>query len=853
MTIWDMTVWAPWSTADRSIDPTPASLVRLGDLGRPARLVGADTPVSAVDLMFNEDASLRAVVLTDGSGALTLVDRLWFGYLMSGPLGFGRVLHTRSRMGDLELPGSVVLGFDTGIDEAALEVLTRGHGTSTLDGLVAVGPGGLVRVVQVRAVFEGLSRSFAHQSMHDPLTGLPNRLHLMHRQRSLGPGELRALLYVDLDRFKDVNDRHGHDAGDEVLVEFAARLRESCRHEDAVVRLGGDEFAVLVGDGLSDIQLRHLAERLVLLAADPFTVRDQGGGERSVSIGASVGTATTESLEAHEHVSSIEVLLKKADLAMYRAKAQGRGRVQAFELDRAAVESEAQARYARNGLERSLRAAIDNGAIQVHHQPIVDLADGRVVHLEALARWSDPAHGTVPPDVFVPLAEQGGMIGDLGRLVLRTACRDAVAWTTPSTSGDEPGPQVDEGRTSPGVAVNVSALQLDDGFVGAVAAVLDQSGLAADRLVLEITESTQLVNVPDSVRVLSRLRSMGIRIALDDFGTGKSSLELLRTLPLDIVKIDRGFVQAMSRSGADRVLLRLIIDAAHALGLTVCAEGVEEAEQLAALRRMGVDTAQGWLLGRPSPAAGLDLTSRDTTRECTTTDADLDGAHDGSFTVLTGSDCVVQYVSTAVADVLGLPATQLVGTPVTDWLHPDDVSVALGWVPQVDGHGERVVRVRHASGAPRWLRVRSEARPDDSGARAVLSRCRDVTSLVQAELRTSQLESTFMRVFDDAPTGMALSDLDGQLLRVNDAFADMVGVSAGSLRGCTVRSITHPGDQHRDSEELRAQAGGVSGGTSREKRYRYRDGTYVRARVTTSVVPDESGQPRQIVAHIVPR
>jgi diguanylate cyclase (GGDEF)-like protein len=459
-----------------------------------------------------------------------------------------------------------------------------------------------VGVAHVPSIFERLARQYAYQAWHDPLTKLPNRQYLMDQielreepRTSAGGDWHEVFFYIDLDRFKDVNDHLGHAAGDQVLVQFADRLCACARPGDVVVRLGGDEFAILTADLLTVEQSTAFAEQLVREAASPFvvTVTDVLGAvtEQVVTIGASVGVARSDRSRPSLAVTSLEVLLKQADLAMYRAKEHGRGRAAQYEPQMGARLGSTEELRERRAMERRLRKAIEQGGLTIHYQPVVDLPSGRVSGVEALVRWDDPALGRVPADEFVVLAEATGLILDLGEWVLRTACGELSALRLP-----DGGPELT-------LAVNVSPIQLAaPGFVEVVDRALADSGLPGHRLCLEITETAAIADLRQTTVLLSELRRLGVQIALDDFGTGHSSLTMLRTLPVTIIKIDRSFVEDIAHSTKDATLVRLVIETAHTLGLKVCAEGVEDSDQAQKLVAMGCDTAQGWFFSRPEPS-----------------------------------------------------------------------------------------------------------------------------------------------------------------------------------------------------------------------------------------------------------
>ncbi|MGY1651170.1 putative bifunctional diguanylate cyclase/phosphodiesterase [Geodermatophilus sp. SYSU D01119] len=439
---------------------------------------------------------------------------------------------------------------------------------------------------------EELQFALAHRATHDPLTELPNRAQALtlvtsalHRARR--SGETTGLLFVDLDGFKGVNDGHGHAAGDTVLREVAARMRARVRPGDVVCRLGGDEFVVLVEPAGTERDLVELAERLIAAVSEPI---DLGG--TPVAIGASIGIAVSR-----DGGADADVLFAEADTAAYRAKQRGRGRAELFDdaLRRQLAE--------RAETEAAITAALTDGGMRLHYQPVVDVAGQRLHGFEALVRWERDGR-MVPPDEFVPVAEASRLICDVDRWVLHEATRQLAAWRAAS-----PPPA---GEPEPTMAVNVSGRHLTDRRVVAdVADALAASGLPAHLLVLEVTE-TVLVDDPVAMTHLAELRALGVSIAIDDFGTGYTSIGQLRHMPVHTLKIDRSFVT--SPDPGQQELVALVIRAAHTFGLTVVAEGVEEPAQLERLREQGCDHAQGYLFHRPLPVgeAGALLRSEPT-------------------------------------------------------------------------------------------------------------------------------------------------------------------------------------------------------------------------------------------------
>jgi diguanylate cyclase (GGDEF)-like protein/PAS domain S-box-containing protein len=420
-----------------------------------------------------------------------------------------------------------------------------------------------------------------HEALHDPLTGLPNRRMLMERlSAALDRGRRRgggpALLFMDLDRFKLVNDSLGHPVGDQLLTAVAERLRPCAGDADTVARFGGDEFAVLLETGSAEAATRTAAAIQRALAA-PVGL---GGYEvvTSASIGIAVATAQTDGPEA---------LLRSADAAMYRAKSRGPGGCEVYDRAMHALA------LARLRTETELRGALVRGEITPHYQPIVSLATGRITGVEALARWRHPERGWVQPGEFVGVAEESGAILELGRRVLLQACRDAGAWAQALAC-------------DVGVSVNLSVKQLAQAdLVDQVRRALDDTGCDPARLRLEITESVLVENAEGAASTLSRLKELGLRVLMDDFGTGYSSLSALHRLPVDGLKVDRSFVAAMGRDGRAGELVASVIALAHALGLEVVAEGIERPDQLAGLRALGCDAAQGFLFSPAVDAASL--------------------------------------------------------------------------------------------------------------------------------------------------------------------------------------------------------------------------------------------------------
>ena len=426
-----------------------------------------------------------------------------------------------------------------------------------------------------------------HRVGRDSLTGLPNREvfteELAHALERHAHSRLHlGVLFIDVDSFKQINDSVGHEAGDRLLVEAAARLRSSLRTGDVVARLGGDEFAVLLELLETEGEAVGIARRVIGAFEEPF---DVGSGPIEVTI--SVGLAT-----AHDAERPADRMIHDADIAMYCAKATGRNMFATFDDDlRAQVDR-------RLAVEGDLRAALEAGELEVNYQPVVSLSDGSVAAFEALLRWSHSEWGNIPPAEFIPLAEANGLIVPIGAWVLASSLRQLAHWRADGADI--------------GISVNLSPRQLaDEGVVRMVAGLLAETDTPAQALCLEITETAVLAEPIRAATRLAELRRLGVRIAFDDFGTGYSSLRHLSQLPVDVIKLDRTFVSALSRHDAqpNRAILVAVVSAARELGISMVAEGVEDAEQLAELHNAGCDFAQGFLFAPARPADSVTLSS----------------------------------------------------------------------------------------------------------------------------------------------------------------------------------------------------------------------------------------------------
>jgi diguanylate cyclase (GGDEF)-like protein len=441
---------------------------------------------------------------------------------------------------------------------------------------------------QARADLQDTSDRSREAALHDPLTGLANRVLMIERLehaflRGRRSNKTSAVLFIDLDHFKAVNDAHGHQAGDQLLRAVGERLTNVLRPDDTLARLYGDEFVILCEDLDRPSQINAIATRVDAALLQPFAL-----SEVELSITASIGIAFTG-----RGNDAPEQLLHEADRAMYRTKRQSIETRQLFDLRELHL-AEDQAR-----LKNALPGACGRGELYLDYQPIVSAADGQLTAVEALLRWKHPSRGLISPTVVVPLAEQSGLILEIGRWVLQQAWSDRQRWHKNQTD-------------HLGMSVNVSAYQLmSPGFADTVETVLNQTSTDPRLLTLEVTESIFVRDGQRALFVLNDLRDIGVKLALDDFGTGYSSLGYLKKFPVDIVKIDRTFVAEVQQDPASHTIVAAFIALAHNLGMTVVSEGVETAEQHHELSRLGCDSCQGFYFARPMPASSLDTLIQD--------------------------------------------------------------------------------------------------------------------------------------------------------------------------------------------------------------------------------------------------
>ncbi|RWX81592.1 EAL domain-containing protein [Neorhizobium lilium] len=465
--------------------------------------------------------------------------------------------------------------------EAALKGSTANQNTLLLDDRVIkishqpMDNGGYVATHEDVTEAVRAEEQIKYMAGHDPLTGLPNRALLREKiDRELAvSGKTTALLCLDLDRFKEVNDTLGHAVGDVLLKAVADRLTACLRKGDSIARLGGDEFVVFQTDVESRDQASALAQRIIDVIDEVFIIDG-----KPVRIGVSIGIAI-----APDDGDVAESLLRHADTALYKAKANGRGTYCFFETAMDANRQE------RRELEILLQQAVETQQFEIYYQPQVDTNSERVVGFEALLRWHHPERGIISPTEFIPLAEETGLIVPIGEWVLRQACKDAASWPTDIS-----------------VAVNLSPVQFKSQTLAhAVISALSDSGLSASRLELEITESVLLTDNDTALATLHHIRSLGVRIAMDDFGTGYSSLSYLRLFPFDKIKIDQSFIRELGTSKDCAAIVKAVVDLGASLGITTTAEGVETTEQLSRVREQGCGEIQGYLFGKPLPLSSV--------------------------------------------------------------------------------------------------------------------------------------------------------------------------------------------------------------------------------------------------------
>lgn len=546
------------------------------------------------EILRRSEARFRPLVQSS-SDVIAVVDE-GYAFRYASP-----AIRQLAEIGPEEAAGRSVLGLAADADKPSFEafladVHSRPNFTSATEVKLAVGESRYAQVVctnrlrdpdvkglvlNIRDISErkSLEEQLRHQAFHDPLTGLSNRLlfmerleHALMRARRNGNQKV-SVLYMDIDRFKNVNDDLGHTFGDNLLCEVAARLSKSLRAGDTAARLGGDEFAVLLEEAADAEHAQQTAERVLEEMERPFEVEGQ-----TVNITASIGVVIADAI-----TMTAEEVLRDADVAMYDAKEHGRARVQVFEprMKRTLVE--------KLKLLNDLSGAIERDEFVVHYQPVLDLASEEVKGFEALVRWNHPTRGLLHPSAFIEAAEETGVIQALGKMVLSQATKQAKEWHTKF-----------ESMADMSMSVNVSPKQLQrPDFTAIVAEALRESGLEGRHLIVEITENVLLPDPARVAHVLEGIRKLGVRVALDDFGTGYSSLSYVGRFPIDILKIDRGFIEELDTGDKERTLVQTVIDLGRTLDLETVAEGIEREEQLARLRSLDCAQGQGYLFAHP--------------------------------------------------------------------------------------------------------------------------------------------------------------------------------------------------------------------------------------------------------------
>jgi diguanylate cyclase (GGDEF)-like protein len=527
---------------------------------------------------FDQDSGLFAVAIVDAEHRpIGLINR--FKFLERLATRFGRELVLKKPVTELMELDPLILDEVTHIDELGTRLMSQQH-RYVFDGFIVtrnekysgLGTG------LIRALTERRHAELQQMALHDMLTGLPNRSlfeqHLADTMAAAGHGDGVAVLFLDLDRFKEINDTFGHRFGDLVLCGISQRLRAAVRQSDLVARLSGDEFAIVLPNIREPEDAAAVARVLLTSCVSPLLIEG-----REVVVSCSIGVAIHP-----QHGATSEALVRAADTAQYHAK-ESRNSWQAYHCDMQ------EWRSSTPGLS-ALRQALEQGQLNVHYQPIVSLQSGKVHSVEALIRWQH-ATGPVAAADIVTLAETSGLIAPLTEFVVRSSFAQMRDWTA-------------QGHDALRLAINISAMQVNSGMVSMLERLLDEFSVDAARLDLEITERAAMRASPDAVRALEALRRRGVTLTLDDFGTGYSALSRLERLPIDAMKIDKAFLERVDVEG-NGVIARAIIAMAHALGLTIVGEGVETEAQLEFLRREGCEFAQGYLLGRPGPPDTITL------------------------------------------------------------------------------------------------------------------------------------------------------------------------------------------------------------------------------------------------------
>lgn len=569
--------------ADSGVPSWRASLERrppvdsVGELGVPIPVAPGDAPVQFVDELFRRDRGLRAVAVSRSDGTWSLLARSQVDYQLSGRLGYGRALHARSTVEQLLPDCQLVVASGVGLDEAADLALARPEAVRYDDFLLVDESG--PRAVAVSRVFQELSATLRYAAWHDALTGLPNRRWLSEQGPSFlesSDPERTAILYIDLDNFKTVNDTHGHDAGNDVLVQFSDRMRASLRTNDVAVRLGGDEFIALLSD-ISEPDAQKVGQRLLDTILEPMPFGDQ-----TLQLSATIGLAMAREIDGEDELGPLDALLRHADGAMLAGKQQGKQRVQ--RLDR--QESDPFARLAQ--IRRRLAEAIEESAFGLSYEPIFELRTGSRSDLQARLTWDSPELGLLRSDEFMPVADRSGEGRAIGRGAVERVCAHARRLLDAGTSGR--------------IALNVSPAWLSTGELAAdVFAALTRHDVPGSCLQLDFSGRIGLVDPEHAASQLRELRTAGVEIALDAYGSELATVALLRSLPFSVLNAAPSLTARIDVDRTDSVIFGATVNMGHALGMTVCAPGVERPGQLEVLRELGCDRAQGPLITESLP------------------------------------------------------------------------------------------------------------------------------------------------------------------------------------------------------------------------------------------------------------
>ena len=554
----------------------------VGELARPVASVQARLPCVELDNWFRGDPRLPCVVVRDDE-RVGMIGRQAFAQLMSGPFGYGRALWEKMPVGRVADWNPLIVPAQASVTYTCERARRRDH-EHRYDDVLIVGPGGDLHRLSAASLFEALAQLMAEQAISDSLSGLANRAYFLDHLDAAShdeTGDRLLVVYLDLDRMKQVNDALGHNAGDRLILSTARRLTAAAEPGDLVARLGGDEFAVLrrIPASMANAAVASaVGNRFRSAIANPDPWLPPAAHSRA-SVGVAVGGPRVDG----------HTLLTEADMAMYRAKQAGGDTVRVVTGVGAHLDNR------HPGAGHGLARAISSGELRLYYQPIVDLVNEQVISVEALLRWEHPRHGLLTPDAFFSDAERANELPTLDGWILTRACADLAAW------------DAELGVHAPrliNVNLTVDTLRVNDIYRRAMDA-LDVAGLDTVRLCIELPEAASLTVMTDVIPSLQRLRDSGVGITLDDMGAGSATLRHLSVLPLTGIKIDKLFIGGMLENRCDHAVVKFLTDLGNDLGLTVTAEGVEQPEQLDALFGLGVPRAQGYLLGRPMPADEL--------------------------------------------------------------------------------------------------------------------------------------------------------------------------------------------------------------------------------------------------------